>query len=181
MKKVLKYSWNVLQVLIIIYVILITLFIFCENKYGFTQFGKYTFNNVTSIDEKNLPNVKEGDLLVIRNSNDIKEGDLVYYYAAYKEKYIVVSNIVKSINKGNYTLGKDNTYIVPDSRIIGKYTYVYHYVGGILSLLESKNGFIFLVLLPIMIVFIYQIYQFLLLLRYDKLTDLEHGVDNEIL
>lgn len=183
--KVLKYGWNILQVLIIIYVILITVFIFCENKYGFTQFGKYTFNNVTSIDVKNMDEVREGDLLIIRNSDDIKKGDLVYYYAAYKEKYIIVSNVVNEVTKDrdhyNYTLGRDKTFVVSDSKIVGKYTYVYHNIGSILSVLESRYGFIFLVLLPVMIVFIYQIYQFLLLLRYDKLTDLANGKDEEIL
>ena len=185
MKKVLKHIWNVLQVLIIIYVILITAFIFCENKYGFTQFGSYTFNNVDSIGEKNINNVKDGDLLVIKSDSNIKKGDTVYYYAAYKEKYIIVSNVVTSINKDgknkNYSVGKENKAIISDTKVIGKDVSIYHNIGKVLSVLESRTGFIFLVLLPIMIVFIYQLYQFLLLIRADKLKDLGINEDKEIL
>ena len=189
MKKALNITWNILQVLIIIYVILITGFIFCENKYGFTEIGDYTFNNVSKLDTKNIKNVKAGDLLIVKNTNDLEAGDIVYYYAAYNEQYIIVSDKVVSKKKDRdtmiYTLNENDPFMVSDSRVIGKYTHNYRNLGKALSVLESKNGFIFLVLLPIMIVFIYQVKQFLLLLRYEKLEELkeENGevIDDEVL
>lgn len=188
-KKALNITWNILQVLIIIYVILITGFIFCENKYGFTEIGDYTFNNVSKLDTKNIKNVKAGDLLIVKNTNDLEAGDIVYYYAAYNEQYIIVSDKVVSKKKDRdtmiYTLNENDPFMVSDSRVIGKYTHNYRNLGKVLSVLESKNGFIFLVLLPIMIVFIYQVKQFLLLLRYEKLEELkeENGevIDDEVL
>lgn len=189
MKKALKIIWNIVQVLIIIYVILITGFIFCENKYGFTKIGDYTFNNVTKLDAKNNKNVKVGDLLIIKTTDDIEKGDTVYYYAAYKEQYIIVSD--KVVDKKNdrdtmlYTLNEDSPFMVSDSRVIGKYIHKYNNIGKVLSVLESRNGFIFLVLLPIMIVFIFQVQQFLLLLRYEKLEEIKEesgeSIDDEIL
>ena len=188
-KKAFKIVWNVVQVLIIFYVILITGFIFCENKYGFTQIGDYTFNNVTKLDTKNIKDVKAGDLLIVKTTDDLEVGDTIYYYAAYNEQYVIVSDKVVSKKKDRdtmvYTLNEDDPFIVSDSRVIGKYTHKYHNLGKVLSVLESKNGFIFLVLLPIMIVFIYQVQQFLLLLRYEKLEEIkeENGevVDDEVL
>ena len=176
MKKILKGIWSVVQVIVIVYVIVVTMFIFCENKYGFTQFGKYTFDNVSSMDEKNIVDVSEGDLLIVRRSNDIEIGDVIYYYAAYNETYIVRSDYVKAIDKDDYsslyTIERNGEEItVSHTRVLGKYANSYSKLGAILEMVESRIGFLFLVLLPIMIVFIYQVYEFVMILRYEDVED----------
>ena len=62
MKKFLHWVWSFLEVVIIIYVILVTAFILCRNKYGYTQFGDYTFVNVDTRSERTINNSKKGDL-----------------------------------------------------------------------------------------------------------------------
>ena len=44
-------------------------------------------------------------------------------------------------------------------------------MGKVLDVLESRFGFLFFVLLPIMIVFIYQVYQFIIVLKYDEVEE----------
>ena len=173
MRKVLNWCWSFVEVLIIIYVVLVTMFVLCKNKYGYTQFGDYSFANIDLIAEKNVKDTKKGDLLVVKNSNDIHKGDLIYYYAVLNDKYIVRSAVVTDVKEDNYsalyTVSLSNTTInVASSRVLGKYSTVYNNLGSILSVFESRVGFILLVLLPIMVVFIYQVYEFIIMLKYDE-------------
>ena len=173
MRKVLNWGWSFVEVLIIIYVVLVTMFVLCKNKYGYTQFGDYSFANIDLIAEKNVKDTKKGDLLVVKNSNDIHKGDLIYYYAVLNDNYIVRSAVVSDVKEDDYsalyTVSLSNTTInVASSRVLGKYSTVYNNLGSILSVLESRVGFILLVLLPIMVVFIYQVYEFIIMLKYDE-------------
>ena len=173
MRKVLNWCWSFVEVLIIIYVVLVTMFVLCKNKYGYTQFGDYSFANIDLIAEKNVKDTKKGDLLVVKNSNDIHKGDLIYYYAVLNDNYIVRSAVVDDVKEDDYsalyTVSLSNTTInVASSRVLGKYSTVYNNLGSILSVLESRVGFILLVLLPIMVVFIYQVYEFIIMLKYDE-------------
>ena len=173
MRKVLNWCWSFVEVLIIIYVVLVTMFVFCKNKYGYTQFGDCSFANIDLIAEKNVKDTKKGDLLVVKNSNDIHKGDLIYYYAVLNDKYIVRSAVVTDVKEDDYsalyTVSLSNTTInVASSRVLGKYSTVYNNLGSILSVLESRVGFLLLVLLPIMVVFIYQVYEFIIMLKYDE-------------
>ena len=61
MKNFLKGIWGVLEVLIIIFVIVITSCILCRNKYGYTQFGDYTVVTVDKVIAKHLDLVNQGD------------------------------------------------------------------------------------------------------------------------
>ena len=173
MRKVLNWVWSFVEVIIIIYVVLVTMFVLCKNKYGNTQFGDYSFTNIDLIAEKNVKDTKKGDLLVVKNSNDIHKGDLIYYYAVLNDNYIVRSAVVADVKEDDYsalyTVSLSNTTInVASSRVLGKYSTVYNNLGSILSVLESRVGFLLLVLLPIMVVFIYQVYEFIIMLKYDE-------------
>ncbi len=173
MKKVLRFLWSLVELAIIAYVIVITAFVLCKNKYGYTQFGDYTFINITLTAERNIEDTKKGDLFVIKNTNDIEVGDRLHYYAAYNESYIVRSDYVVDKQSDDftslYTIRRSNEdFTVSSTRVLGKTGTIYKNLGGILELLESRVGFLFLVLLPIMIVFIYQVYEFVTILRYEE-------------
>ena len=183
MKKVLRFLWSIVEVIVILYVILITSYVLCKNQYGYTQIGDYTFDSISLLDERNIEDVKKGDLLVVENSNDINKGDRIYYYATYNEMYVVRSDYVVEMEKDDYTAlytiqrnGEDLTVSSP--RVLGKYANHYAKIGGILAVLESRVGFLFLVLLPIMIVFIYQVYEFITILRYEE-VEKEDSVDDK--
>ena len=189
MRKALRTIWNILQVFIIIYVILVTSLLFFENKYGFSQFGDYVIHNVNKLDTKNISGIKDGDLLIIKNKNKLKVGDTAYYYAVYNDKYVIASDKVvrvrKDVDKYLYTLNENSPIIISDSRVIGNKINTYPFIGKILGVFESRIGFIFFVLLPIMVVFVYQLYQFLLMLKYEKIVEMAETesayVDDEIL
>lgn len=175
MKKLIHWVWSFIEILIIIYVILITSLILSRNKYGYTQFGDYTLKNINLVDERNIENVKKNDLLIVKNTNDINVGDSIYYYAVYNDNYIIKSSKVLKREDDDYsslyTLDDDSHLTISSNKILGKESKTYKNIGGILSILESRMGFLFLVLLPIMIVFIYQIYEFVEIIRHEKKID----------
>jgi len=172
MKKVLHIGWCILEVFIIAYVIVLTSFILHRNLYGYTQFGNYTFVNISIWDIRNINNVKKNDLLIIKSDSSIKENDLIYYYFVQNDRYIVKSNKVVSVLNGNnsvsYQIDDKESSLVPKARVIGTSASTVGILGGLLSALESRYGFIFLVLIPIVFVFAYQLYDFIVTIRSEK-------------
>lgn len=178
MKSVLKTLWNILEVLIIIYVIFLTSCILSRNKFGFTQFGSYTLSSVESTDAKYVENTKSGDLLVVKSSSDIVKGDRLYYYATLNDRYVVRTGIVEKVQKDEYnSLYTIDTLVsgdkkaklnVTQTRVLGKYSSTIGSLGAIWKFLQSRLGFLIFVLLPILLVFVYQIYEFIIVLNYER-------------
>ena len=129
----------------------------------------YNDYNITVINGKSLislksdyDDLKKGSLVVVKD-NDISVGDKVFYYEAYGSDVGVNLRSVKNINKINasestYTL--DNDKVITKDFIIGtkNNAKVYPVIGGILLLLESKWGFLGIVILPVAVCFIFEIY-----------------------
>ena len=178
MKSVLKTLWNILEVLIIIYVIFLTSCILSRNKFGFTQFGNYTLSSVDGTDAKYVENTKSGDLLVVKSSTDIVKGDRLYYYATLNDRYVVRTGIVEKVQKDEYnSLYTIDTLVsgdkkaklnVTQTRVLGKYSSSIGSLGSIWKFLQSRLGFLIFVLLPILLVFVYQIYEFIIVLNYER-------------
>ena len=164
--------------MIIIYVIFLTSCILCRNKFGFTQFGNYTLSSVESTDAKYVENTKSGDLLVVKSSKDIVKGDRLYYYATLNDRYVVRTGIVEKVEKDEYnSLYTIDTLIsgdkkaklnVTQTRVLGKYSSTIGSLGSVWKFLQSRLGFLIFVLLPILLVFVYQIYEFIIVLNYER-------------
>ncbi len=175
MKKVFHVIWSILEIIIIIYVILMTSILLSKNKYGFTQFWDYTICTIDLFDERGMDGVKAGDLLIVKNSNDIKKGDVIYYYVVYNENYVVQNAPVTEVESDKYssvyTINNDGALKIASNRVLGKDVKIYHKFGKALDLLESKLGFLFLVLLPILVIFIYQVYDLIMIFRYEQVDE----------
>ena len=178
MKNILKTLWNIIEVIIIVYVIFLTSCILCRNKFGFTQFGKYTISPIDGTTAKYVENTKSGDLLIVKSSTDIVKGDRIYYYATVNDRYVIRTGIVENIQKDDYnslytidTLvsGNKKTKLnVAQTRTLGKYANAMGGLGSIMSFLVTRIGFLLFVLLPILLVFVYQIYEFVIVLNYER-------------
>lgn len=182
MKKVIKIVWNVLQVLILIYVVIMTLFFLNKNRFGFTEIGNRVYINVDKEISKEINNMKSNDLLVIRKNKEIDNDKNTYYYSSSVDRYIV--------KEGKVTVDKNNAYYVDSSlisseRIIGNDSFRIPLVGGFLQIIENKVGFIIFVFLPIFLVFIYQVYQFITDTNKEKKKIIEstqkNYIDDEII
>lgn len=176
LKRILKWLWEFVEVLIIIYVIFITSCILCRNKFGYTQFSDMTFITVNDSNTKFIQGSKPGDLLIVRGQQTgLDKGDLIYYYITVDEKYVVRTGVIGSKTEDDYSalyvLNDEEKTSVASNRVIGKYVSTHPGKGSVLEVLESRFGFLFLVLLPILIVFIYQVYQLVIVARYEVVED----------
>ena len=179
-----KFFLYILEFVIILYVIVITTFLLFRNKYGYTEINNTTLVPLKIDTAEYVKDGKEGNLLVVKNSSNLREGDLIYYYTIENEQYIVKSEYIKSIFKGDgnklYTLADESGTTVVSTRVLGKYANQYGGFGTIFSILTSKFGFLLLVLLPIMCIFIYQLYSLIMVLKYEKVElDLDKELNNE--
>jgi hypothetical protein len=177
LKKLFQFMWDLVEVLIIIYVIFVTTCILSKNRYGYTNLFGYTLVSVHQEDEAYIKDSKAGNLLVVKNDGNVSKNQYVYYYYAdvadpNNEKYVVRGAFVTDTIKGDggelYSLKDKEDPKISKARVLGNYSNQYAVIGGVLEFLETRLGFLFCVLLPIMIVFVYQIYEFVVILNYDK-------------
>jgi hypothetical protein len=182
MKRIIKWVLRIIEVIVVVYVIFVTSLILFRNKYNYTQFDDKTLLTVNKDNINLLKNgAKNKDLLIIKQDiSKIKEGSLIYYYEANDSKYIVKTGIVSSLTKDDtqavYVLEDKDKTTVASSRVMGMYYERKANLGGVLDFLESRVGFLIFVLLPILVIFIYQIYDLVVSLKYDdkKEVRVEH-------
>ena len=172
--KVVKVLWHILEVIIICYVVFITACILFRNGYGYTQFGPMTVVTVNDVNVNDFENISNGSLLLIKDSNSFKVDDEVFYYDIRNQKYIVVSDRIVNIEDGKYIVDgvNENNEVVQvklnNKKIIGKNYVKIGILGYLVDLLESRIGFLFLVILPIFIVFLYELVQFVIVFKEEK-------------
>ena len=177
MKSGFRVFLDVIELIIVIYVVFITSCILFKNRYGFTQFGDYTFIPVVSDNEKYIKDVDKGDLLIAKKIDKVSLNDSIYFYTSENRNYIVREGKVTRVPMGDgdtlyditvEMLDKSVDTTVSGSKIVGKKSTLLPLLGSVLTFLESRTGFLLCVLLPIVIVFLYQIYEFISVVRYER-------------
>ena len=156
MKKNLKLIWNIFQVIILVYVFLITFLVVNINEFGFSEIGKSTYVPITKKIKKYL-NYKTGDLLIIKNT-EIDKNDNLYYYTVVDSEYFIVKTKVLEVNKVSYTT--EDNFNIDEDRIVGNKVIKIKYAGFILSFLLKEIGYFLFIILPMLILLIYHIYDF---------------------
>ncbi len=162
MKKILKV---LLIIIIVIYVAIVGFLTVCLlnlNDFNVTEFSNSSLIIVE--DEELKPDYEKGSLVVVKHSNnDIKVGDKIFFYNTYANQvnvnYAEVIKVEKIDEKEQtYTLTGD--YPLSSEYVIGKSSTSTEYkgIGSILKALESKWGYLFCVIVPILFAFVYEVY-----------------------
>lgn len=167
MKKVVKVFGLILIVIYMIVAVFLTVCLLNYNKYNITELGR---NSLIIVKDDDLePSYQKDDLVVVyKNDNeDIKVGDKIFFYNAYKNQVSVnLGDVigVRRINEQEYTYTMEGNLQVSSQYVIGasKTSKAYNGYGKVLATLESKWGFLFVIILPILVLFIYQIYAVIL-------------------
>ena len=169
MKKTLRKFWTYLEIFIIVYVIILTLFILCKNSYGYIQIGNKVLVNVTIWDTRNINNVKKDDLLIIKPDDNIKNDDTIYYYIVSDDKYVIKSSkVIEVIDNTSYRTDDVDNPIIYNNRVIGNSMKKFKKIGGAFSFLDSKNGYLIFALIPIILVFLVQFIDFIFSLKKNR-------------
>lgn len=169
MKNFLKILGIIILVPYTIIAITLTVFLLNYNKYGLTEIGGKTLINVE--DDSLMPNYKKGDLLVVKHTpnDEINASDYIFFYEQNTEKKTVVINMGRVISKRKVTDTETTFKLEGDvdyssEYVIGstKDTKVYGSIGGLLAALESRWVFLLFIIVPILFIFLYEIYEFVI-------------------
>jgi hypothetical protein len=155
-----RFLGNIIIILYIIIAIIVTLCLLNYNEYKVTEFGDNTLILIT--DDALDPDYAEGDLVIATKEDlsDTEVGDRIFFYNNDEIKL----GEVKQINEYE---GMSTTYVldgdfqVVEDDVIGNENSVkvYGKIGKALSIIESKWGFLFLIIFPSLLAFLNEIFQ----------------------
>ncbi len=154
----------VINIFIIVYFI-ITLFttfaLLSYNDFNVAVLNGYSL--ITKKDGKNL-DCDKGSLLVIKNDIDVHKGDRVFYYDTYDTSVdIKVGKVekVEVVNDKESTITFEGDVVLSSEYVIGseKNTREYETLGTLYDLFTSRWGYLFIIIFPMLIAFIYEIYE----------------------
>ena len=162
-----------------------TICLLSYNDYQVSEFGKYS---LLIINNKELRSVYEQDSLVIvkkANEEDYKVGDKILFYSGNPDviNYINLGEITEVEKEtGAQTAYYIGEYKVSYDEVIGNVngSMVYKKAGLILSIIESRWGFMFLIILPTIFFAVYEIYAIVNEVKNNSKVDLKEQLRKEI-
>ena len=156
------------------------------------------FTPLTVQSESMAPTFDQDDLIIIKkcDSSTLEVGDIVTFHAIIDNQYALNTHRIISINEVNglnsYTTKGDNNeladqHVIADGDIVGKYVGKIPYMGKVIGFLSSTWGFLVVIVLPMLLFFIYQVYHLVIVgmnlkravAEEDRLKQAEAIVDSE--
>lgn len=172
MKKICNFVKNFIIFVYILLIIFVTICLLSYNDYKITVFGEKSL--IPIIDENLEPDYTIGDLLIVEKNklNRVQEGDVVFFYRTFAGEatinYAKLTGIEK-VTDTEYTFTIEGDYKFSSTYYIGNAdsTIIIPKVGHILTVLESKWGFLFLGVFPSLVAFLYTLYSIIAEVRYN--------------
>lgn len=127
------------------------------------------YTPLTVASDSMSPTFRAGDLIIIRKCDPetLKEGDIVTFHTIINNEFALNTHRITEIQDlggaRNYVTKGDNNeladiHMIADGDIVGKYVGHLAGFGKVMSFLSSSLGFLLVIVLPLLIFFIYQVY-----------------------
>lgn len=127
------------------------------------------FTPLTVASESMSPTFGQGDMIVIQQVDPatLKEGDIITFHAIIDNQYALNTHRIASISVDSgvrkyVTKGDNNTmtdtHVISDGDIVGKEVLIIPNMGKVMDFLSSTPGFLIVIVLPLLIFFVYQVY-----------------------
>lgn len=127
------------------------------------------FTPMTVQSDSMSPTFDQGDLIVIKtcDTSKLQVGDIVTFHTIIDNQYALNTHRIESIDELNgmrsFTTKGDNndvadTHIISDGDIVGQYVLKIPGMGKVMDFLSSTWGFLIVIVLPMLLFFIYQVY-----------------------
>ena len=170
MKKVLG---GILLVVYSIIAITVTVLLLSYNEYNCSEIGGYTVYIVN--DDSLEPEYKQGSILLIKHTSDknVQIGDEMFLYKVInsQEYEFITRTLNNKLQQGNHiTYAVENSETYASSYFVGKTsdTVVIEGWGYILSLLESKWGYLFCVVIVSLLLFLQEVFELSMEIKYGR-------------
>lgn len=175
--------------------VLLWVIILVAALYAFTTMATRDNQNVSNImgytplvvkSDSMAPTFSAGDLIFIKkcDTSTLKEGDIICFHTIIDNEYALNTHRIKKIEtsgdaRSYTTLGDNNngitdTHIISDGDIVGKYVGHLQNAGKVMDFLSSSIGFLIVIVLPMLLFFIYQVYNLIMIsIRLKKAVAVE--------
>ena len=155
-----KVLFTIIGVLYFAFALCMTILLLNRNNYNVTQFGDTSLIIIS--DEVGIEGYEKGDLVIVDKSQDVFTGDKAFFYDTYNRQIEVrLGEVVdlERVTQTEQTFTFEGDHKVSSEYVLGGVNgaSVMPGVGTVLNVLESKWGFLFLIVLPALIAFLYQI------------------------
>ena len=152
--------------------------------YAFTTMATRDNQNVSSLlgytplvvkSDSMAPTFETGDLIIIKKCDPptLKEGDIICFHTIINNEYALNTHRIQSIEsvgdaRSYTTIGDNNNgiadlHVISDGDIVGKYVGHVTGLGKVMDFLSSSMGFLVVIVLPMLLFFVYQIYHLIMI------------------
>ena len=134
------------------------------------------------------PTFESGDLIFIKkcDTSKLKEGDIITFHTIIDNQYALNTHRIQKIDEANgvrsyTTIGDNNNgiadqHVISDGDIVGKYVGHVSGLGKVMNFLSSSMGFLIVIVLPMLLFFIYQVYNLIMIsIRLKKAIAVENA------
>ncbi len=160
---------TILAAVFFTFVIIMTVLLLNYNNYGVSQFGNT--NLILIKDDVSLGNYKAGDLVLVKSAKieNINIGDEIFTYRINNDKTVSIDiGIVGNVHEEDNAITFENGISYDMDYVAGKATKTYNKIGSYLSIVGSKWGFLFIILVPSFLIFVYEVYALVLEFKYGN-------------
>ena len=134
------------------------------------------------------PTFQSVDLIFIKKCDTLKlkEGDIITFHTIIDNQYALNTHRILKIEEANgvrsYTTVGDNNngiadqHVISDGDIVGKYVGHISDLGKVMDFLSSSIGFLIVIVFPMLLFFIYQVYNLIMIsIRLKKAIAVENA------
>ncbi len=169
MKIIKKIFIWIIAIIFFSFAIIMTVMLLNQNEFGVTQISDSSYILIND----NIANesYKEGDLVVVneRRVTDIAVGDEIFVYRVAKDDTVTIEiGKVGEVLPEEDLVALENGATFASKFIVGESSYVIPVVGNFLGFILSQWGFLFLVVVPCFLVFVYQLYTLIIEIKYGE-------------
>lgn len=189
--KILSFFTDLILVLVILTAVIITVVSLNTGENGIPNLNGYMPFSIQSNSMKKT--LYKGDLIIDKkvDTNSLKVGDVISFLTKENETTIIVTHRILEIKeeggfKSFITKGDNNP--LPDVNevstinVVGIYTgNRVPYLGTIIDFLKSQIGFLLCIIVPLFVVFIYQLYKFIGIIIDQRKKDLIEEAKRELI
>lgn len=176
MKKIIKNAVTVLtSVLLWSIILLMALFTFTtlatRDDMSVSRLAGFTPLIVQS--DSMAPTFHKGDMIIIQECDPAKlqEGDIITFHTIINNEYALnthriveirtVGDVRNYVTKGDSNEVED-THVIADGDIVGRYVKKIPGLGKLMTFISGKVGFLVVIVFPMLLFFIYQIYHLIM-------------------
>ena len=127
------------------------------------------FTPLSVVSDSMAPTFNAGDLIIIKKCDPatLVEGDIVTFHTIINNEFALNTHRIDEIQtmgdvRSYVTKGDNNAiadiHMISDGDIVGKYVAKLPYFGNVVQFLSSSTGFLLVIVLPLLLFFIYQVY-----------------------